>query len=229
MGKSNFSVGDTLTPTFMNGIYGSVGTGGHRHDSVDADGHAGKISLPGDVTGTLDLTNVPTIPLESKVSGTLPVANIPLISLSTGVSGTLPLTSLQNGTYLGQDVAATAAPTFVGVNSGPASSGAVALKWMKYTVDAFGMGSPPPTILLDNQDIIVFENILSVSMIRIHTNAHIIYPSHDLGGLVSGTPTTKGIVWYVQKGTYPAPHSVVIVGWQSVTENDVLQITVLYY
>jgi len=59
MAKTNFSNGDQLTPTFMNGLYGTGGTGGHRHSGIDADGHAAKISLPGEVSGILDQSNLP--------------------------------------------------------------------------------------------------------------------------------------------------------------------------
>jgi hypothetical protein len=60
MAKTNFSDGDELTPTFMNGIYGTGGTGGHRHDGVDLDNHAAKISLPSEVDGVLYQSQLPS-------------------------------------------------------------------------------------------------------------------------------------------------------------------------
>lgn len=56
--KSSFVNGDILTPTYMNTIYGTGVAGGHKHDGVDADGHAVQIDLTTDVTGILPSVNM---------------------------------------------------------------------------------------------------------------------------------------------------------------------------
>lgn len=43
--KTQFLEGSFLTPTYVQSMYGSGQTGGHRHDAVDSDGHSDRVIL----------------------------------------------------------------------------------------------------------------------------------------------------------------------------------------
>jgi hypothetical protein len=58
MSKTIFSNGSFLTPNFVQAIYGQGASGGHVHDSTDADGHCKQIDLSAEVTGTLPLSKL---------------------------------------------------------------------------------------------------------------------------------------------------------------------------
>lgn len=62
MAKTNFVHGTTVTSTFLNSIYNT--SGGHKHDGVDEEGHAGKILLTNtaEVTGRLPISNIDITP-----------------------------------------------------------------------------------------------------------------------------------------------------------------------
>lgn len=68
--KTTFVDGSFLDPSFMNTIYGSGTSGGHRHDGKNQDGSVRKVLLTGgsEVQGTLSLNNTPTIPLTKLTS-----------------------------------------------------------------------------------------------------------------------------------------------------------------
>jgi hypothetical protein len=55
MSATHFSDGNTVTATFVNTLFDA---GGHYHDGTDADGHARKIDLTRDTTGTLPFSRV---------------------------------------------------------------------------------------------------------------------------------------------------------------------------
>ena len=58
MAKTDFSNGTVVTSTWLDSHY--LTDGGHKHDGQDDDGHAQKINLSAEVTGTLPLANLET-------------------------------------------------------------------------------------------------------------------------------------------------------------------------
>jgi len=84
MAKTNFVNGQVVYDVWFNSVYGQGGEGGHVHDGVDSDGHAGKISLENHTTGKIDL--------DAQVKGKLDLESHSTgkIDLTTQVKGVLP-------------------------------------------------------------------------------------------------------------------------------------------
>ena len=94
MGKTDFINGTVVTPDFLDTLY--LTNGGHKHDGIDDDGHAGKISLETDVSGVLHDNNIG----DHFHDG----SRISKIVLSEGadVIGQLPLVNMQAHVHDGQ-------------------------------------------------------------------------------------------------------------------------------
>jgi hypothetical protein len=81
MSKHDFTSDPVLTPSHQNLLY--LTDGGHKHDGVDADGHAGKINLAAaaEVTGNLPSDNVAN---NSTVTGSTATAALNALATAIG-------------------------------------------------------------------------------------------------------------------------------------------------
>jgi hypothetical protein len=69
--KLQYIDGQVIPKDWINSIYGSGATGGHRHDGADSDGHSGKINLNNatDVDGVLPHANIDWDPMRGHIDG----------------------------------------------------------------------------------------------------------------------------------------------------------------
>lgn len=99
MAKTNFSdgnasqgvLGTVVTAEFMNALFET--NGGHKHDGVDDDGHAGKINLATETEGQLPATSV-DLSTHHHDGVDAPKVNL---SLGADVTGVLPASMVEGG------------------------------------------------------------------------------------------------------------------------------------